>query len=191
MIWNRFSIGYHGCDAEVVRRIMGNPGEMLKPSDNDYDWLGPGQYFWEGSFERALQWAQSSPKIETPAVLGALIDLGECLNLTETKALTYLRGTYDYMARLFAETNRPMPRNKGKEFTARYLDCAVFRMLHETRAREGLPPFDTVRAFFVEGAPLYEGAGIRELDHIQICVRNPGAIVGYFPPNELYRYHSR
>jgi len=39
-----------------------------------------------------------------------------------------------------------------------------------------------VRAFFVEGEPLYENAGLRTLDHVQICVRDPRKIIGYFLP---------
>jgi hypothetical protein len=73
-----------------------------------------------------------------------------------------------------------MPRNSGKDLRARRLDCAVFETLHRFQAEKGLPSFDTVRAFFMEGEPLYENAGIRRLDHIQICVRNPNAIQGYF-----------
>lgn len=184
MPWNRYALGFHGCEAEVARHVVNNPTEGLAPSQNDYDWLGPGQYFWEDSFERALEWAKASPRIQEPAVLGAVIDLGRCLNLTEAEALGYVRRAHAFMVRLFGETGREMPRNKGKDFGARFLDCAVFRMLHQTRAKDGFPPFDTVRAFFVEGEPLYEGAGVRDLDHVQLCVRNPRCIRGYFlPPN--------
>jgi hypothetical protein len=42
-----------------------------------------------------------------------------------------------------------------------------------------------VRAFFVEGQELYATAGLRSLDHIQICVRNPRSIIGYFLPREI------
>lgn len=33
---------------------------------------------------------------------------------------------------------------------------------------------------FTEGKPLYPGAGFHEKSHIQICVRNPNCIKGYF-----------
>jgi hypothetical protein len=185
MPWNRYAAGYHGCDIEVAKHVVLHPKEGLRPSKNNYDWLGNGQYFWEDSFERAWEWAQSNPNIKNPCVVGALIDLGECLNLTEAKGLEFVRQAHAHLARIFAETKRDMPRNKGKDLGARHLDCAVFEMLHDTRQDEGLPAFDTVRAFFIEGQPLYEGAGIRGLDHIQICVRNPKVIRGYFLPTEL------
>jgi hypothetical protein len=62
----------------------------------------------------------------------------------------------------------------------RHLDCAVIETLHQIRANRGLAPFDSTRSVFVEGQPAYPGAGIRELNHIQICVRNPRRIQGYF-----------
>jgi hypothetical protein len=65
---------------------------------------------------------------------------------------------------------------------ARYLDKAVFETLHKLRQNEGESPFETIRAFFVEGEPLYESAGLRSLDHVQICVRQPNNIIGYFLP---------
>jgi hypothetical protein len=53
--------------------------EQLKPSGNDYDWLGSGIYFWEYGDRRALDWATGIAKrrphiVETPAVIGAHID---------------------------------------------------------------------------------------------------------------------
>jgi hypothetical protein len=50
------------------------------------------------------------------------------------------------------------------------------------REAEGELPFDTVRAAFIEGPPLYENAGFHEQTHIQICVRGPQQIMGYFRP---------
>ena len=43
-------------------------------------------------------------------------------------------------------------------------------------------PYQTVRGFFVEGEALYEGAGLRNQDHIQLCVRDTACIVGFFLP---------
>jgi hypothetical protein len=42
--------------------------------------------------------------------------------------------------------------------------------------------YQTVRGFFVEGEELYEGAGLRHQDHIQLCVRDTACIVGFFLP---------
>jgi hypothetical protein len=42
-----FVLGYHGCDKKVGERVLA--GERLKPSENEYDWLGHGIYFWEAN----------------------------------------------------------------------------------------------------------------------------------------------
>ena len=73
-------IGFHGCDQSVVDKVVAGE-EKLLASTNDYDWLGNGIYFWENNEARALQWAEElakrkSSSIKTPAVIGAIIDLG-------------------------------------------------------------------------------------------------------------------
>ena len=42
-----FVIGFHGCDLGVRDMIVMEQLTM-KRSENDYDWLGHGFYFWEG-----------------------------------------------------------------------------------------------------------------------------------------------
>jgi hypothetical protein len=113
-----------------------------------------------------------------PAVLGAVIELGECLNLTQVENIELVQDAHRQLQELMAETGEPMPKNSRRGSGARNLDCAVFETLHISRKNGSLPPFDTVRAFFVEGEPLYPTAGIRQLDHVQICVRNPASIIG-------------
>lgn len=69
-----FVLGYHGCDLSVAKRIvLGN--ETLQHSQNDYDWLGHGIYFWESDPKRAWEWAINN-RSKNPGVLGAVIDLG-------------------------------------------------------------------------------------------------------------------
>ena len=76
-----------------------------------------------------------------------------------------------------------LPRNAGgTDLLSRKLDCAVLRFLHQTREEDGDEAFDTVRAAFVEGDRLYENAGFAAKNHIQICVREPLCIKGYFRP---------
>jgi len=84
-------MGFHGCDKSVRDTVVAN-GDSLVPSTNDYDWLGNGIYFWENNCKRAMDFAvflKNNPphnfkqKIEEPAVIGAVIDLGHCLDLLE------------------------------------------------------------------------------------------------------------
>ncbi|CAM4056803.1 hypothetical protein [Roseateles saccharophilus] len=62
-----FVLGFHGCDASVGEDVLGGHTKHLRPSNNEYDWLGSGIYFWEGNPARALEFAQqaasSSPQV--------------------------------------------------------------------------------------------------------------------------------
>lgn len=184
-------IGYHGCDASVAQSIISSPKKRLKPSENTYDWLGHGIYFWESSASRALDFAKEKQKrqqakgqssIIKPAVIGAVIDPGNCLNLLDQDALDVVKVAYATFAEQEKSAGRELPRNAGVHDLIRNLDCAVIQYLHQIQKATEEPPFDTVRSVFIEGDPLYDGAGFRDKNHIQICVRNPKAIVGYFLP---------
>jgi hypothetical protein len=62
------------------------------------------------------------------------------------------------------------------------LDCAVLNALHQYKVDRGEDEFDSLRAPFLEGEPIYPGAGFRSENHIQLCVRNTDCIKGYFRP---------
>ena len=82
---DRVVLAYHGCDAAVAERLLA--GEPFHRSENDYDWLGAGVYFWEYGADRALQFArdqQRRGKVAEPAVVGALVQLGNCFDLMDT-----------------------------------------------------------------------------------------------------------
>ena len=49
---------------------------------------------------------------------------------------------------------------------------------------ESLYPIDSIRAAFIEGEEIYPGAGFNEKTHIQICIRNPNCIKGFFLPRK-------
>jgi hypothetical protein len=54
--YDRTVIAYHGCDADVARKLL--DGEPFVASENTYDWLGSGIYFWEFGPDRALSFAE-------------------------------------------------------------------------------------------------------------------------------------
>lgn len=185
-------LGFHGCDASVGEAILCGEIAGLTSSSNDYDWLGSGIYFWESNPERAWQFAlerarggrNSRGTIEKPFVLGATLNMKRCLNLADSSAILQLREAHGDLE-LTSQTNgSPLPTN-GDDLRTRRLDCAVTNMLHRQRRTNDLPAYDTVRGLFWEGAPIYRGAGVREQNHIQICVREPTCILGYFRPIEL------
>jgi len=49
-----FVFGFHGCDRSVAEKVLAGEAELC-PSDNGYDWLGTGIYFWGSAPERALE----------------------------------------------------------------------------------------------------------------------------------------
>lgn len=186
-------IGFHGCDKKVFDKIL-YKHEPFKSSHNDYDWLGNGMYFWEQNLERAWEWAKSgrtNPKIniEEPAVIGAVIDLGVCLNLLDSNNIQMLKNQYDLLKLKMSIIDKPMPINKNvkgnDDLLLRYLDCAVIEDLHEERKKNNQKAFDSVRGVFFEGKEIYSTSGFREQSHIQICVRNPNCIKGFFAPKKM------
>lgn len=174
--YNRLVNGYHGCDRQVRERILA--GGAFLPASNPWDWLGDGAYFWEYGPDRAYRWAADHPGIDDPAVLGAVIQLGQCFDLLDTRFTTQLRVFHAKWERMMHVRDLDLPENRGK---ARYLDRAVIEAFM-TRAEELDTPYDTVRAAFVEGNPVYPGSGFNLETHIQIAVRNPESIVGVFQP---------
>lgn len=175
-----FVLGYHGCSKAVGEKVLA--GEPFRASDNDYDWLGPGVYFWESNPERALEWAKRrSGKPDDGFVVGAVIELGYCLDLTTQSASEALRRSFDRLKAATDKAGVKLPSNSADpDQLRRNLDCAVIRTLHQTLADQKTHPLDTVKGIFVEGSPLYPGAAIRARTHCQIAVRNPDCIKGVF-----------
>jgi hypothetical protein len=173
--------------------------EFLKSSVNRYDWLGHGIYFWENSPTRAMDFAvhlqqfskHSKGKITKPAVIGAVIDLGFCLDLLDFANLQLLKTAYELMQSTSNISDFPENKSVGGigDLLLRELDCAVIETLHIMNNKLYKLPFDSIRGVFYEGEELYPNAGFREKDHIQICVRNPNCIKGFFLPRKMdYNY---
>lgn len=171
--------------------------EEFQPSENDYDWLGSGTYFWESNPVRGLEFAYElqkrrkgggSTNIKEPYVIGAAIELGFCLDLMSSTGLKAVQSSFDELAAAFAAAKKLLPVNElGQDLLLRKLDCAVINYLHGMRDRVSQPAFQSVRGVFVEGEAAYLGAGFKAKTHIQICVRDPKCIKGIFrvPPDQL------
>lgn len=168
---------------------------MLRESRNPYDWLGYGIYFWQNNYERAWEFAQyppGKPKLTRPSVLGAVLDLGNCLDLVDKKHLEMVKVAFTYRSSKENEREAPSQKNKpaanSSDLLLRYLDCSVMEDLHTMQNDFQQTPYDSVRGVFVEGKPVYEGAGIYDKTHVQICIRNPNCVRGYFCPRERIRW---
>jgi len=186
-----FVLGFHGCDKSVADDLVAGKTK-LKISTNAYDWLGHGVYFWENSPQRALEYAQHikenpgrcKEEIKTPSVVGAIINLGHCLNLLDAKSIQVVEEAYDSYVEVIKAAGYSLPGNEDPDGSGdlllRPLDCAVIQHLHAIRELSKDPKFDSVRGMFAEGKRVYDGAGFHKKSHIQIAVRNPNCIKGYF-----------
>jgi hypothetical protein len=185
MRYDRTVIAYHGCDALVAERLL--HGEPFKKSQNDYDWLGEGIYFWEYGADRALKFAHDQKrrnKVQTPAIVGALLQLGRCFDLMDTRFTDELPLAFDMLKKLHEAQHRPLPANAGKtpDKLLRHRDCAVLNFYLSWLIQNRGDAYDTVRCGFVEGPPAFDGSGIRHRSHVQIAVRNPACVIGVFRP---------
>lgn len=182
--------GFHGCDKRLCDSLVNGTSKKLNYSSNQYDWLGKGMYFWENDPERAFQWAVSLKEhrqnskqiIDTPAVLGAVICLGNCLDFTEQANLQKLKEHYELVKQEAANKGLELPVNKGgKDNLIRELDCLLINSLVAKQLGEDPDnAYDSVRGVFFEGRELYPTAGFREKDHIQIAIINPNCIKAFF-----------
>lgn len=181
-------LGFHGTDAATVSRILQSRTANLRASNNDYDWLGDGVYFWENDPVRARSFIQEKMTRDgdarRPAVIGAIIDLGFCMNLVDQYMLLELQAAHKDMAEDMDILGVPMPVNVGPtdDLLRRNLDKAVFDHVHIMRKRAGLDPYQTVRSPFLEGKTLYDNTFFKLKTHIQIAVRDKACILGYFLP---------
>ena len=189
--YQRTVFGFHGCDSRVADAVLAGKAKLLA-SENTYDWLGSGIYFWEHGPARAYEWAEQQArrkgtKVKRPAVLGAVIQLGHCFDLLDVRFTKELAGTATELERRLKLRGQQLPQNQASgdgdfDWLKRHRDSIVINLAVPTIGRQYGITFQTVRGVFQEGEPAFTGAGIKLKSHIQIAVRDPHAIVGYFRP---------
>lgn len=194
-------LGFHGCDENICKKLLNEPNKY-KISKENYDWLGHGMYFWENNLERAMEWAKAkkaSGRIKKPAVIGAILQLANCCDLTDQNSITVVKSYYKTMADDYANLGLTLPENKNikndphKDMLLRELDCTVLEYMHAniekqyasdiaSRGYSEYKVYDSVRGIFTEGGAAYKGGAIFDKSHIQICIRNSNCIKGFFLP---------
>lgn len=119
-----------------------------------------------------------------PAVIGAVISLGYCLNLTDYGSSEILKNGYEILSYELSLIGQELPINKHSngDILLRELDCAVIERIHQYNKELGKRTYDSVRGIFIEGTPVYRNSGIMEKTHVQLCIVNPNCIKGYFKP---------
>jgi hypothetical protein len=128
-----------------------------------------------------MDWANGRRK--NPSVVGAFAYPGQCLNLTDYGVMNELALAYEATKGISGAAGTALPENSVQQkgiFMKRQLDCAVIQMVHKIRKDEGMDTYDTVYGVFEEGGLVYPGAGFKDRTHVQIAIRNPEMILGYF-----------
>ena len=191
--YQRTIFGYHGCDSRIAKAVLDGKARLLA-SDNTYDWLGRGIYFWEHGPTRAMEWAEQqagrkSGGIKRPAVLGAVIQLGNCFDLLDVRFTKELSLHATNLEQALQSEKRELPQNEPTgtgdfDWLRRHRDCFVLNAAIPHMEQLYACTFHSVRGVFQEGEPAFNGAGIKLKSHIQIAVRDPRALIGYFRPDE-------
>jgi hypothetical protein len=175
---------------EIAERAIAGEFDLIA-SDKRFDWLGPGAYFWESDPQRAAEWARAKMDRKTyskGAVVGAVIDLRNALDLTTRGDLEILKAAHasfvehQMKAGVLIPENKPARERPDDDRSLRFLDCAVIKHLHSLLADSDVESYDTVRGMFTEGEALYPGAAFKERTHVQIAVRDPTCVLGLFWP---------
>lgn len=173
MDYHRTVVGFHGTTKATADRIV-NGGEF-RPSQNDYDWLGHGIYFWEYAPRQAWQWAKQRYSARTQvAVLGSMIRLGNCFDLLDPGNADALLEARRYLEK----TLDRLPRNHNAR---KYLDCAVFEAFYEIQEVHEQEVIDSSRAVYVptdHRKRLWESSWLYRETHVQLCIRNPKCVLG-------------
>jgi hypothetical protein len=172
-------LGYHGTDLDTAEKVIHGKGlQQLWASEKDFDWLGRGIYFWENSQRRAEAWAlERFPTTWT--VIGAVIQLGVCLDLLDQKYCDLVDTAAKQMTEDYTLQGIDLPGNKGK---AHRYDCALLEYMKTGKPELFGGPYDSARAAFVEGKPIAGISAFHHQTHIQLAVYNPNCIKGYFWP---------
>jgi hypothetical protein len=163
--------GYHGTSQAKAANILKNG---FLASDNDYDWLGTGIYFFQDAPLRAKQWAtQQHP--DDPVVLQASIHLHNCIDLFDIGWQPLLKKLYNSFVEQWGLTNQPFPRQEPERSKAHRLDCSFLNYSIQLLSGRDII-IESVRAAFMEGERLFPDSAIFDLAHVQIAIRNPNLI---------------
>ena len=186
--YNRTVVAYHGTsEIHADRLVCGDP---FKPSGNVYDWLGGGIYFWEYAPRQAWRWATRYKKLGQPAVVGAMIRLGNCLDLLDPENVQWLKQIHADMIGKWRQIDASVPQNGNQH---KNLDCAIFNHCYRIADDTGAP-VDTTRAVYVPtecAKRVWTRSWLYEEAHIQLCVRNAQNILAVWHVGRDGRYGKR
>lgn len=173
--------GYHATDAETVANVLHE--KHIKKSENWYDWLGVGSYFYQEAPLRALKWLTQEKHEGTiePSKAGLLcakIQIREFIDLLEPDWVEVIARTYilleedtDKLATLRRWREKQAEYKVGGEAGPHPLDKYVIDMAVGSLIKGGRK-VNGVRAIFYDGKRLFENSHLLDRQHIQIAVHN-------------------
>jgi hypothetical protein len=183
--YDRTVIAFHGTDAATAERLV--RGEPFEESDTENEWLGTGVYFWEHAPKQAWSWARQIRRHGDPAVVGAVLRLGNCFDLCDPGNVVLLRAFKDDMVGGLRDAGQPVPKNHRKHMK---LDCAAFDYVYTQSSLAG-PVIDSFRAVYVptdNRKRIWTGSWIYEETHVQISVRKASNILAVWHVRKDGRY---
>ena len=83
---NRKLVGHHGTSRQIAETVL---SKGFRASQNAYDWLGDGAYFWQDAPLRAMEWATQAFGTDA-AVLEATIEARDFINLLDVEWMSWL-----------------------------------------------------------------------------------------------------
>jgi hypothetical protein len=183
--YHRTIIAFHGTTVAEADRLV--DGQPFSRSGKATEWLGQGVYFWEYAPKQAWWWARSVRKYTEPAVVGAMIRLGNCLDLLDPENVRLLRRVYDNLVPNWRAEGEAVPRNV---LSNKSLDCSILNWFYQDSDTIG-PGIETSRGVYVptnKAKRVWPGSWIYEEAHIQVCVRNPKNILAVWHVQPDGRY---
>lgn len=181
--------GYHGTTASAATIIQ---RDGFKLSENSWDWLGKGVYFFEAAPSMAWQWAvefaerqRKKGNDSTPALLSAVLDIERCMDLLDDVWDEPMKAAADELekdgvlaqqhglrlrsaklSRAVIVSDYEMPLKAYRNNSA---DCQVVNAVWG-KAKDAGFLASGIRAPFVLGKQLYSNSFFFDEGHVQISV---------------------
>lgn len=155
-----------GTRLEYAQKLV---AEDFRPSENDWEWLGHGVYFWQDAPERAFAWAREwhgRKGYKGPiAVVAARIQLLDYIDLLDQAGMRLVTDYASALQKKVADEVRLL----SNEYPMHRLDCEFFNSITTMLLSEGIE-VRGYRAACVEGEPITHGSPIYDRSHVQLAV---------------------
>ena len=129
------AIGYHGTRLEYAQKIL---NEDFRPSENSWEWLGHGVYFWQDAPERALAWAtewHGRAGYKGPiAVVAARIQLFDFVDLLDQAGMKLVKNFASEFVDKLLDDDRGLVNN----YPIHRLDCELFNSMATVLLSKGI-----------------------------------------------------